>query len=295
MHTLKMMGGTALSMALIAGMASSASGQLVQTINYSNFNDVTHIVRNGVATQSSGLSGEQSTLSITPPVAASAGTAFFDARQPVSMGFSTDFKFRMRDRSGSGSDGLSFIIQNSSVNAVGGTGGAIGFGTNLAFPTNNTGITNSLAIVFDVWDNQANWSTIPGANIVTVQTSHLGPSSPNTPSSADSLGGVPVSGAFNDGAIHQVRIAYSPGTMQIYFDNLASPALTVPVNLGNTLNLAGGTDSWVGFTAGTGAPQNAERHEILDWQFSSIQVPSPTGAAVLGLGGLAVLRRRRTR
>ncbi len=295
MRTLTTLGGLTFGLAAIAGLATSASAQLVQTINYANFNDVTNMLRNGVATQSPGVGSEQNTLSITPPVAASAGSAYYDTRQKVDLGFVTDFKFRIRDRSGSGSDGLSFIVQNSSATAVGGGGGAIGFGTNLAFPTNNTGISNSLAIVFDVWDNSANWPTIPGANIITVQTSHLGPSAPNTPSSVDSLGGVPVSGAFNDGAIHQVRIAYSPGTMQIYFDNLATPALTVPVNLANTLNLAGGTNSWVGFTAATGAPQNAERHEILDWQFSSMQVPSPAGAAVLGLGGLAALRRRRTR
>ncbi|HMN39998.1 MAG TPA: L-type lectin-domain containing protein [Phycisphaerales bacterium] len=295
MRTLTNLGGTTLGLALLAGLATSANAQLVQTINYANFNDVTSIVRNGVAVQSAGLSGEQMTLSLTPPVAAAAGTAYFNTRQQVDLGFVTDFKFRIRDRSGSGSDGLSFIVQNSSVNAVGGGGGGIGFGTNLAFPTGNTGISNSLAIVFDVWDNSANWPTVPGANVITVQSSILGPGSANTPSSADSLGGVPVSGAFNDGAIHQVRIAYSPGTMQIYFDNLATPALTVPVNLANTLNLTTGTSSWVGFTAATGAPQNAERHEILDWQFSSMQVPSPAGAALLGLGGLAALRRRRTR
>jgi MYXO-CTERM domain-containing protein len=282
-------------MALVAGLAGSASAQLVQTINYSNFNDVTHMLRNGVAAQSSGLVGEQSTLSITPPVAAAAGTSYYDAKQKVDLGFVTDFKFRIRDRSGSGSDGLAFIVQNTSASAVGGGGGGIGFGTNLAFPTNNMGIANSLAIVFDVWDNNANWPTIPGANVITIQTSHLGPSSANTPSSIDSIGSVPVSGAFNDGAIHQVRIAYSSGTMQVYFDNLATPAVTALVNLSNSLNLTGGTDAWVGFTAATGAPQNAERHEILDWQFSSMQVPSPAGVAVLGLGSLVALRRRRAR
>lgn len=285
-------GGVAGIVAICGLGASSAQAQLVQTINYQNFNDVSSLVFNGFATQSAGLVGEQQTISITPPATSSKGSVYYNQRQNVDLGFVTDFSFRIRDRSGAGADGLTFIIQNASVNAIGGSGGALGFGTNMAFPTNNTGIVNSLAVVFDVWDNSANWATIPGANVLTVQTAHAGFNQPNTPSSIDSLGGIPVSGAFNDGAVHHVRVAYTPGTMQIYFDNLATPALTVPVNLTNTLNLTNGTSAFVGFTAATGSSVNVERHEILDWQFSSV-VPAPGSVALLGLGGLIAARRRR--
>lgn len=275
----------------IAGASTNANAQFT----FTNFNDVSGLTLNGVATQSAGLGGEQMTLSITPPVRASAGSFYHSTAQRVDLGFTTDFRFRVRDRAGTGSDGFTFIVQGQGASALGGTGGAIGFGTNLAFPVTptNTGISNSLAVVFDTWDNSANWPTVPGANVITVQSSHLGAGSANTPSSIDSLGGVAVSGAFNDGATHLVRVIYTPGSMAIYYDNLATPALTVPVNLTNTLNLIGGENAFVGFTAGTGALINVERHEIRDWSFGSV-VPAPGAAALLGLGGLAAVRRRRT-
>ena len=281
-----------LAVVAMAGACGSASAQFT----YTNFNDVSALTLNGVATQSAGLGGEQMTLSITPPVRASAGSFYYGTAQRVDLGFTTDFRFRVRDRSGTGSDGLTFIVQGQGANALGGTGGAIGFGTNLAFPVTptNTGISNSLAVVLDTWDNSANWPTVPGANVITVQSSHLGAGAANTPSSIDSLGGVAVSGAFNDGATHLVRVVYSPGSMAIYYDNLATPALTVPVNLTNTLNLIGGENAFVGFTASTGALINVERHEIRDWSFGSV-VPAPGAVALLGLGGLAAVRRRRMR
>lgn len=286
-----------MKMSVLAVVAmAGASGSALAQFSYTNFNDVSNLALNGVATQSAGLSGEQSTLSITPPVRGSAGSFYYNSAQRVDLGFTTDFHFRVRDRSGTGSDGLTFIVQGQGANALGGTGGAIGFGTNLAFPVTptNTGISNSLAVVFDTWDNSANWATIPGANVITVQNSHLGASSPNTPSAIDSLGGVAVSGAFNDGATHLVRVSYVPGILSIYYDNLATPALTVPVNLNNALNLIGGQNAFVGFTAGTGALINVERHEIRDWTFGSV-APAPGAAALMGLGGFVAARRRRMR
>lgn len=286
-------GMSAAAIALAAGLCGfvgEASAALVQTINLPNFNDASSLTLNGTTAVTAGLAGEQQTLSLTTNQKASVGTAYHTARQQVDLGFRTDFKFRIRDRQGVGSDGLSFIVQNQGVGAMGGSGGAIGFGTNLAFPTGNTGIANSLAVVFDTWDNSANWPTVPGANVITAQTNGTGV---NTPSSVNSLNGVSVNGAFNDGAIHQVRIIYVPGTMQIYYDNLVTPALVINnLNLANTLSLTGGA-AFVGFTAATGAQVNVQRHEILDWQFSSEIVPAPGAAAVLGLGALGAARRRR--
>jgi MYXO-CTERM domain-containing protein len=283
------------AIAALAGAPLSARAQLVTTINFANFNNVSSLTLNGAAAQTPGLPGEQMTLSVTPPAQASAGTAYYTAKQRVDQGFVTDFHFRIRDRQGAGSDGLTFIVQNASLTSVGDSGGAIGFGTNLAFTSLETGIRNSVAVVFDTWDNSHDWPTIPGANVITVQTSHLGFLHANTPSSVDSLGGVNVPSAFNDGTIHFVRIVYTPGLMQVFYDSTSSPRLQVPVNLSNTLSLTSGQNAWVGFTAATGAPQNVERHEILDWSFASGSVPAPGAAALLGLGALGAARRRRER
>lgn len=282
---------------IIAGLAAAAGATsgahaMVEQFNFTNFNNVSSLQLNGVAQQSAGLVGEQNTLSVTPPVGPGAvGTAYYNTRQNVNGGFVTDFKFRMRDKVGVGSDGLAFIIQNQGITAMGASGGAIGFSTNLAFPGAGTGISNSVAIVFDTWDNTANWLTIPGASVVTVQTNGL---LPNLPSSDKSLGGIAASGAFNDGAIHDVRIVYTPGAMSIYYDNFVTPILAnIPVNLDTTMALTAG-NAFVGFTAATGANVNRQRHEILTWSFSN-NIPAPASSAMLGLGALAACRRRRAR
>ncbi len=284
----------AAALAAIVGAASGANAQFVQTINLQNFNDVSMLQLNGTSASTAGLTGEQNTLSLTMPATATTGqsqvgTTYHQNRQRVDLGFVTEFTFRMRDRSGVGSDGLTFIVQNQGATAMGAAGGALGFGTNLAFPSAGTGISNSLAVVFDTWDNSANWPTIPGAAVLSVQTNGL---LPNTPSSVNSLNGIAVNGAFNDLVVHTVRISYTPGLMQIFYDNLAQPILNVNVNLSNTLALENGMDAFVGFTAATGARINAQRHEILSWQFSSV-VPAPASIALLGVGGLVAMRRRR--
>lgn len=294
MRSFKALGVVALSLVAVAGMASSASAEFVQTINYANFNSVVGLQLNGTTVQSAGVGSEPNTLSLTLPATSNTGqsqvgTLYHETKQKVDLGFICDFKFRMRDRNGVGSDGMTFIIQNQSATAMGASGGALGFSTNLAFPSAGTGISNSLAVVFDTWDNSTNWATIPGANVITVQSDGL---NPNLPSSDKSLGGQAVSGAFNDGSIHQVRIAYTPGLMSIFFDNLAVPAINVPVTLSSTLSLDPNGSAWVGFTAATGARVNAQRHELIDWQFSSF-VPTPGTASLVALGGVLAGRRRR--
>lgn len=277
-----------------AGTPAQAGVSMIEQFNFANFNSVANLQLNGVAQQSAGLTGEQNTLSITPPTGpGSVGTAYYNTRQDVSGGFTTDFSFRMRDKVGVGSDGLAFIIQNQGVTAMGASGGAIGFATNPMFPSAGTGIANSVAIVFDTWDNSSNWLTIPGASVVTVQTNGL---LPNLPSSDKSLGGIAATGAFNDGAIHNVRITYTPGSMSIFYNNFSSAILSnIPVNLDTTMALTNG-DAFVGFTAATGALVNRQRHEILSWSFSnSTQIPAPAAATLLGLGGLIAARRRRDR
>src|SRR6185369_7379588 len=95
----------AISVAALGGLAlgaSSAQAQLVQTINYPNFNDVSSLTFNGLAAQTAGLPGEQHTVSVTPPAMSTKGSFYYNQRQNVDLGFVTDFSFRVRDRSGAG-------------------------------------------------------------------------------------------------------------------------------------------------------------------------------------------------
>ncbi len=262
---------------LAAGLASPASAQF----NYANFSSVANLTFNGVATQTG------NTISVTPPVGSSAGSVWRTNNQSVGLGFVTNFTFRIRDIAGVGSDGFAFVIQNEGTNALGGTGGALGYATNLQFPS-QIGIGNSVAVEFDLWNNANNWPDFGSSNHISIQTNGL---SANLPDQAHSLGHVIPSTDMSDGAIHAVRIIYTPGVMQIFMDNMSTPLLSAPVTLTNHMLLSSGR-AFVGFTAGTGGVANAQRHEILSWDFSDV-VPAPGAVSLLALGGLMAARRRR--
>jgi hypothetical protein len=176
-----------------------------------------------------------------------------------------------------GADGLAFVIQNSAVNAVGGSAWNLGYG----------GIPNALAVEFDTWQNDAgNFGSTtgdPNDNHVSVQ---LGGSDPQR-----SLGYASPSFHLNDNAVHTATIDYvpgmagSPGTLRVFLDGATAPLLSVSVDLSTALSLAAGGKAWVGFTAGTGGKLN-QTQDILNWQFAPLPVSSPMVAS----NGAATIR-----
>jgi hypothetical protein len=58
--------------------------------------------------------------------------------------------------------------------------------------------------------------------------------------------------------------------LYVYVDDMYSPVITTPINLGNTLNLDDGR-AYIGFTAATG-DQYWQAHDILSWKFDSLYI-----------------------
>ena len=295
----------------VVGVASPAMADF----NYTDFSNPTGLVFNGVAQTF------ENNLSVTPPVARSAGSVWHQDLQNISAGFTTDFSFRVRHKSGTGSDGFAFVIQNSfaqqtagnggtgvtqntGVNALGAGGGALGYASNLAFPQAGVGINNSLAFEFDLHNNQADWSDFNSDNHISVHSQDGLANQPNTATSLDHA--LPGVGDFwsdmGDGQIYNVRIAYTPGVMTLFMkratDMAFGPALLAfNIDMTTALALADGgqgpDQAFVGFTAGTGSAANVERHEILNWSFTGNNIPTPGAAALCLLGSIAAIRRRR--
>jgi hypothetical protein len=185
-------------------------------------------------------------IRITPSQPNQLGAVWHSSRQDVTSGFTTTFRFKM---AANGADGLAFVIQNSSIDAIApaGSGGAtLGY----------AGIPNSIAIEFDTFaDNE------PNGNHISVQT--LG-TAPNSSDHAASLVAYDPGYPLNGGQDHTVRVVHDSDTLRIYLDDDSVPVITSPLDIGNLLSLPDDS-AWVGFTAGTHAKK--QHHSILDWTF----------------------------
>ncbi len=220
-------------------------------------------------------------LELTPALVDQRGAAWSGARQRVVDGFETTFTFRMSEMGGSlddggqtGADGIAFVIQNSGPAVIGGLGRSMGY----------AGLANSLAIEHDTFWNLADPANgDPNGNHVSVQTCGENPNSDDHLYSIGSTTAIPY---LSDEVVHTTRIQYEPGTLRIFIDDLSVPAMTVTVDLSETLNLPDG-QAWVGVTAAT--RKAYQQHEILSWVF----VPEPSAFALLLLGGLFARRQKR--
>jgi hypothetical protein len=204
-------------------------------------------------------------LRLTRNLGSLRGAAWMTAKQRVSRGFITTFRFRISPRSTSpdvGSDGLAFVVQDESVTAIGSGGGGIGYGTLDAVP----GIRRSLAVEIDTFQNFE--FPEPNGNHIAVHTRGI---EPNSPAPDGMLALFSPSVNLSNAAVHTLTVRYVPGQLTVFLDAIRDPVLTVPVNLTN-INGASILDAqgraWVGFTAATGG--RAEYHDIRLWQFATL-------------------------
>jgi hypothetical protein len=104
----------------------------------------------GLTLNGSAVNSDDSRLQLTTGEINQAGSAF--ANTPVNVqSFTTDFTFQL-----SGTlplaDGITFTLQTNGPNALGPLGGGLGYGPD--HPGGTGGILNSVAVKFDVYDNQ---------------------------------------------------------------------------------------------------------------------------------------------
>ncbi len=221
-------------------------------------------------------------LRLTPEKADRVGVAYYGTRIPVEGGFETTFDFRIarpgrpEGQTGEvGAEGLAFIIQNdpAGLEARGHRGGSLGY----------AGITNAVAIEFDAYkntnENGDNDMKDPNGNHISVQTNHANRFGPIFAEKDYSLGYTtdesnPDLPAFigNETSSHTAKIVYTPGTLQVFLDDMTTPALEVEMTLTDYMQLTEGK-AFVGFTAATGVNWGWASHDILNWTLQ----PSTSG------------------
>jgi hypothetical protein len=253
-------------------MVASAGLATAGTFTYSDFSDTSALTLNGNAAQVGNV------LRVAPNLASQAGTAYLTA--PIAFdvftAFSTSFEFLITTDTGNPTDGFSFILQNQDVNAVGGQGQGNGF----------VGISPSVAVDFRGRGPAYTAVIAGGVDPLPLPGTDVAPAG----------GAGHTEGDFYN-QVEFAWIDYDPNTMLLSL--FLSPTSSKPgtADLTTTVDVFGnlGSQAFVGFTAGTGG--GFGDNDILNWSFTSTQVPEPGTAGVYALGmmGLGLLRRFRRR
>lgn len=252
-----------MTLTALTALALPSSSSLAD-FSFSNFVTINGLAFRGDATATNGL------LRLMPtgyrPQIRSGAVWYTEVKQRASTGFQTEFTFRIG--SGTGGDGIAFLLQNHAPSPIG--GGAAG----MAYD----GLLLCLAVEFDTFRNID--IDDPNSNHIGV---HSGGGNPASYHEAGRIGGLTVpSFDINDGAIHVVRITYTPGTLRVFLDGNVLPSLEVPITLTN-INGQSILDSqgrcWVGFGSGTGGED--DNHDILSWSFVGGNPAGPPGSFTL--------------
>jgi len=235
-------------------------------------------------------------LRLTEAAENQVSAVWLNSRADVQNGFTTSFQFQITDRGGhspdweegvvnDGADGFTFTIQNAGTTAMGLYASGIGY----------YGIANSLSIEFDTWNNKPSYCE-PNGNHIAVQSLGTAANQPeHCPGPGSATLGIasPVLDMSN-GTIYNVMIAYLPGALSVYFNDMSTPLLTVAVNLGTLLDLENGRDAFIGFTSSTGGA--FENHDIIQWSYSGVPEPGTmllTGGALMLISAVRINGRRR--
>jgi hypothetical protein len=257
-----------------------APAALAQSFNFPNFASVAPLTLNGAAVQSG------TSLRLVNNGSAQTGSAWHSAQVSVAEGFSTEFEFVMTPSP----EGFAFVIQDSlaGANALGGGLWGLGYG----YGGSGTPISNSLAIEVDAVQN--GFLSDTSGNEVSLHTTGVFGNSENE---GVSIARITPTIDLSNNAVHRIRVNYTPGQIEVFIDNMLTPALTAPFTFeaGGT-QLSGGStgglgivtqDAYVGFTASTSFGSSAQNVELRSWTWTSLFQPDACyrGNLLLGSGG----------
>ena len=184
--------------------------------------------------------------------------------QPLSIAnFISDFNFQMTPASTTSADGMAFVIQNSSITALGPSGGGLGYGGTTG------GIPNSVAVKFDLFSNSGE-----GPDSTGLYTNGAAPTVPATDLSSSGID-------LHSGHIFNVHMSYDGTNLSMSITDATTNAVFTtswPINIPATV---GASTAYVGFTGGTGG--SAITTNVNSWSFSSALAKMPATYATSNL------------
>jgi fibronectin type 3 domain-containing protein len=195
-----------------------------------------------------------SLLQLTDGHASEAGSAFSVSKFNIGR-FTTQFDFQLLNPN---ADGFTFTIQGNAPTALGGSGGALGYGVTPKV----AGIPTSVAVKFDLYNNSGEGNDSTGL--------YLNGAVPTSAGSIN-LGSTGIN--LHSGHVFRVGLTYDGTTLKVTITDTSTNAAASQSYAVNIPGTVGGSNAYIGFTAGTGgltATQN-----ILDWTFAPGAASSP--------------------
>ncbi len=194
-------------------------------------------------------------------------SAFYDT--PIGLSsFQTEFDFQLggEDTLGTDADGFTFVLQSNGPNALGSSGGGLGYGLP-AIGQSGPSITNSVAIKFDLHNNDGEGSSSTGL--------YVNGAAPTTPS----INLLPGNIDLHSGHTFHVELLYDGSILTLTITDKSTHAvLSRPFTI-DIAGILGGPTGFAGFTGSTGGKTVVEK--ILDWQLISTECCQPGEPAFL--------------
>ena len=197
------------------------------------------------------------------------GAVWYEENIDLNEAFDIQFLMNFGDIDGNGADGICFVLQTVGNNALGDSGGGLGF----------LGFSPAFGIEFDTWQNGQYGDLVQDhiGMISNGDVSHI---------SGNAIAG-PVQAAvgnlnIEDGEDHIVRITWNPETqnVQVFFD--CEFRLEATVDLINDI-FNGQSDVFWGFTAATGGSFNNQIVCLQDNILNSTEDVIACEGATIGL------------
>ncbi|MBL8747188.1 MAG: immunoglobulin domain-containing protein [Phycisphaerae bacterium] len=207
---------------------------------------------------------DSGSIILTDNTEGQSGAAWYRlARAHAFNAFTTEFGFTLQGQA----DGIAFVLQSESLDALGDGGSGIGY----------QGITSSLAIEIDTFCFEDEFA----CDHISIQTD--GPN-PNQSSDTYSISHLVLPNDLNDGNMHVMRIEYTVGSLTIYLDG---KGLGTGFDINNLNILDPDGCLYIGFTGATGAATATQ--SINYWAFNPAMeecVPVDLDSADFGPGNV---------
>lgn len=273
--------------ALLCAAAMFATSATAQSFSYPDFSSIAQLNLLGNTAQSG------TALRLTANASNQTGWAWYQNAVPILNGFDTTFTFRITPPPvGVKAEGMALVIHDdpNGANATGGTVWGMGYGVGA---NGSVGIRNSIAIEIDTYND--GFLNDTSANELTI---HTRGAFGNNENENFSIARTTPTINFANGQVHTLRVVYVPGTIEVFVDGAATPALSQSYDL-----IAGGTylsgsavagigstsgTGFAGFCATTGAGTLTEEVEVLSWDWASTPLTDPCYNGTLGADTLTI-------